>query len=405
MSDRLYTYDKLAQAWRSRYSSVSITPATPPEVEPPTGPGYVRYQDLHQEGDTVGQALNRLDRPAIVTFPPGIFLLQDFLHHGGAIDCKKQFVRGIIGSGSGVLHDEGAGGTIFKMAENSSTMAGTPAAPSQSQGGSTQLWVIRAVDVEGDLTFKNFQIKGTEQGHNYHGLYAFLPQGRITISNVKVSGVAGDNGAPPGETFGISAYAGTTNQVVIENCEVDGRRSDEPGALWYSAAGITTGRSIGSVIRNCHSHHNGAASFVFYRAFDALLENCIIGTTEPRRHAYSTTLRPGRVNQEETDGIVHRNCVYLHGDQNQGVHITHSNTNRSFTIGGVTRSVVDGSLIVHNPVYTNIWGDNYFYIESWLTGIDGTVNNDSMVTPPAVKRTDGTNLPYKWAHGPHYLIS
>lgn len=373
----------------------------------PTGPGYVRYEDLYQPGDSVGAALNRLATPAIVTFPEGVFLLNGFQYYGGAIDCKKTMVRGIIGSGSGILFDESRG-TIFKMVPNSSSFVkGTsPETPTQAQGGTTQVWVIRCVGAEGDVRFENFQIVGTEQGHNYNGLYAYHVQGSTTIKNVKVSGVAGDNGAPPGETFGISAYQGNMGTTVIENCEVDGRRSGAAGSPWYSAAGITSGQSIGATIRGCHSHHNGAAAFVFYRAFDGVFENNICGTTDPAAHA-TTNLRGWGVNQEETAGIVHKNCTYRHGAVNQGVHISHSNTNRSFQYTGwPSRSVVDGSLKVVNPTFTDIWGNNYFYIQSWLTGVDGTSNNDSMVTPPLVTLADGvTHLPYKWAHGPTQTVT
>lgn len=374
----------------------------------PTGPGYVRYEDLYQPGDSVGAALNRLATPAIVTFPEGVFLLNGFQYNAGAIDCKKTMVRGIIGSGSGTLFDESRG-TIFKMVPNSSSfIRGTsPQTPSQAQGGTTQVWVIRCVDAEGDVRFENFQIVGTEQGHNYNGLYVYHPQGNITIKNVKVSGVAGDNGAPPGETFAIHAYQGNLGLTTIENCEVDGRRSSVSGAEWFGSAGITSGQSIGAIIRNCHSHHNGAASFVHYRAFDVLFENNICGTTDPTAHSAAPGLKPGMVNEEETAGIVHKNCTYRHGAVNSGVHITHSNTNRSFQYTGwPSRSVADGSLKVVNPTFTDIWGNNYFYVQSWLSGTDGTTNNDSMVTPPLVTQADGvTHLPYKWSHGATQTIT
>lgn len=372
----------------------------------PTGPGYVRYEDLYQSGDSVTDAMNQLTSPAIVTFPEDLFLLNNFISYTkggvmvtGAINCEASLCQGIIGSGRGTFG--GSTGTIFQMVANSSTLGGSSYAPTQAQGGTTQVWMIRSVGAVGDMTFKNFQLVGTEQGHNYNGLYCFTPAGNITIQNVFVNGVPGDNGAPPGETFGISAYQGNLGHTIIDNCEVDGRRSI--GGEWIGAGGITTGRSNGATITNSTAHHGRASSaFVFYRAFNGSVSNCVWGTTDTPQ--ITTGTLPHCVNHEVASGILHNNCTYYAPSSKP--HISFSNNHETVTLSGTTYSCVDGSLKVVNPVYNNAFGDNYLYIESWLTGVDGTTNDDSMVDPPLVTLPDGvTHKPYKWAHGTNQLIT
>lgn len=372
----------------------------------PSGPGFVRYEDLYVSGDTVTDALRRLSTPAIVTFPPGKFMLSGFPYYGGAIDVPKaQNCLGIIGSGRGTLG--GNTGTIFQMIPGTSSfVTGTsPETPAQAQGGTTQVWVMRCVGTLGSVRFENFQIVGAAEGHNFGGLYVYHPRGDTTIRNVLVCGTEGNNGAPPGETFAISVYQGNMGKILIEDCEVDGRRVI--GGEWFAAGGITCGQSIGAVVNRCTAHHQRASSpFVFYRSFDGTLNDCVWGTTDPLQTSLSNVRPVSEVNQEVASGIVHNNCTYNHCTPNRMTHITHSNNHMVCQYTDWSpRSCANGTLKVVNPTYNDIWGDNRLYISSWITGVDGTTNDDSMTTPPLVTQSDGvTHIPYVWSHNTNTVI-
>lgn len=376
----------------------------------PTGPGYVRYEDLYQSGDSVTGAMNRLTTPAIVTFPEDEFLLNDFISYTasgvqttGAINCDSNLVRGMIGSGKGTLG--GSTGTVFRMVANSSTLGGTAAAPTQAQGGTTQVWIIRAVGNNGPMTFKNFQIVGAAEGHNFHGLYIYKPQGNVLCEDLLIAGTEGDNGAPPGETFGLSTSMQSSYQITYNNVEFDGRRSTAAGAEWFGAGGLTVEKTVGATINNCSAHHQRVSScFVFYHTYNSTLNDCVWGTSDPPQ--ITTGTYGHSVNHEVCSGIVHNNCTYHMSTQNQGTHITFSNNHMTDTVDGTTYSCVNGTLKLVNPTWNDVWGDSYLYIQSWLTGTDGTTNDDSMVDPPLVVQSDGaTHIPYKWAHGTNQLIT
>ena len=388
----------VAQLYRKAPDGKWYSPGRAPlgsadEAERPTGPGYVRYEDLYRPGDSVTDAMNRLTSPAAVTFPPDEFLLTDFKSFtksgvltNGAINCDANLVRGIIGSGRGTLG--GSTGTVFKMVPNSSTVGGTAVTPTQTQGGTTQVWIVRAIQCASALTFRNFQLVGTAQGHNYHGLGIYKPAGDVTIQNVLISGTEGNNGAPPGETFGFGVTMGSAvNKLLIEDCEYDGRRSTAAGSEWFGAGGFHAGQSVGTIFNRCTAHHTRVSSpGVWYRSFDGQMNSCVWGTTDPK--VITNGNRPvSAVNAEVCSNITLTDCTFWHEDTNHGTHITWSNNNVPVTFpDGPTRSPVDGTLRVVNPTWNDVWGNGYFYIQSWTTGVDGTTRRPGRAWGAALGR-------------------
>jgi hypothetical protein len=387
----------------------SPTPTVTPTDSRPTGTGYVRYEDLLLAGESIllanpSTVMARLTQAAVITFPEGEFVGRDFnTGYYACIDIPK-ICKGLWGSGRGTLG--GTTGTIFSIIPGSSTKGGTiPGAPAQTQGGTTQCTVLRQLSGTGGFILKNLQVRGANQGHNFHGVEISNNAGAVTFDGVFVNGWQGDNGSPPGETFGASIYNAGGGST-ITNCEADGRRAI--GGTMYGAVGFTVGRQYGSTWNNVWSHHCRAACVVFYRAFHVRTTNVRTGsdwTNVARDPDPGPDLVGGSWNHENSADIVHTNAVMYDTRSGHGVNMTFSNGSFAGTLQGHNVNAANGSLTMINPKYSTLYADNLFYIQSWQSGIDGG-SPDTMTTPPLVVQTNGTtHLTYKWIHGTHYTIS
>jgi hypothetical protein len=384
-------------------------PSPSPTGGRPTGPGYVRYEDLLLSGETLAGAdptkvMARLAQAAVITFPEGEFIGHDFNNgYFACIDIPK-LCTGLWGSGPGTLG--GSTGTIFSIAPGSSTKGGTtPGAPTQTQGGTTQCTVLRQLSGSGGFILKNLQVRGTDQGHNFHGVEISNNAGAVLFDGIFVNGWQGDNGSPPGETFGSSIYNAGGGST-ITNCEADGRRV--LGGTIFGAVGFTVGRQYGSTWENVWSHHCRAASVVFYRSFHVRTTNVRTGsdwTNITRDADPGPDLVGGPWNHENCGDIVHTNAVMYDTRSGHGVNMTFSNGNFNGTLQGHNVNATNGSLTMINPKYSTLYSDNLLYIQSWQTGIDGG-SPDTMSTPPLIVKSDTvTHIPYKWVHGTHVTVS
>lgn len=350
----------------------------------PTGPEYISYADLYQPGDTVTQALNRLTEPKIVTFPAGIYEFSDFAVPNTTGMRVPAICKGIIGSGTGTIDDEE--GTIFRMVPNSSTKASQfPAQDNSTPGLMSYIYIGGSQDT---LLLQNFRVQGTEQGHPYDALKIYNPLGKVTVQDLLITGWSGNNGAPPGETFGLSIYGAPDH--LVERVEADGRRSSTgqaEGAVCFTAGNCNKG-----TWRDCWGHHQRANAWVGFQCFDVRTYNLRVGPVADRSRLVGNYM----INHERTDGIVHTNTWWDGASPNYGTNITHSNDTYSRVYSGVTRSTVNGQCMVVNPIFTPIRADGYFYIESWSPYWNG----DTMSSAPLVVQANGvTHIPYKWAHG------
>ncbi|WP_449372185.1 hypothetical protein [Arthrobacter psychrolactophilus] len=372
--------------------SPSANAATAGTVRP-SGAGYVRYEDLYKAGDTVTAAMARLTTPAIITFPPGRFECSDFKTGYNAGISIPKIAKGIWGSGKGTVG--GSTGTIFTMKAGTSTKKAL--VPSQSSGGTTPTTVMMHSGSTTGASFGQFQVAGTEQGHIFHGFAIYNPGGQVTMTDVLVTGWAGNNGAPPGETFGLTIHGGENHKLL--RVEADGRRVS--GGSSFGAVGITYQDTVGGSMVDCASHHCVANPVVLFQSFNVTTENIKIGRADDR--VRGVTAGSG-INHERTSGCVHNNPTILTRESNRGVHMTHSNDKFTMTRSGKTYSTANGTLKVVNPTFNDIWGNNKFYIETWSpywTGNTMTVSN-----PPKVYLAGGTaTLNYKWAFsGKQYNI-
>jgi hypothetical protein len=162
----------------------------------------------------------RLTTPAIITFPEGVFTCNDFAtgYYAG-ISIPKN-CKGIWGSGQGTLGDL-THGTIFTMGAHTSTVGGV--IPAQGSGGTTQPTVIMSSGPTYQQSYGQFQVAGTDQGHNFHGFTVYNAQPGTTFTDILTTGWQGNNGAPPGETFGLTVHGGYNHQLT--RIEADGRRA------------------------------------------------------------------------------------------------------------------------------------------------------------------------------------
>lgn len=367
--------------------------AATPGTTRPSGGGYVRYEDLYQKGDTVTEAMARLTTPAIITFPAGRFECTNFATGYNAGISIPKIAKGIWGSGRGTLG--GSTGTVFTIKSGTSSKQGL--VPTQSSGGTTPTTVMMHSGSLSGASFGQFQVAGTEQGHIFHGLAVYNPGGQVTMDDILVTGWAGDNGAPPGETFGLTVHGGENH--ILTNVEADGRRA--VGGESFGAVGITYQDTVGSSMIDCASHHCVASPVVLFQSFNVTTHNIKIGRADDRVRGVTAG---GGLNHERTSGCLHNNPTIMTREPRRGVHMTHSNDKFLLTRGGKTYSTANGTLKVVNPTYNDIWGDNKFYVETWSpywTGNTMTVSN-----PPKVLKDDGkTTLNYKWAFaGKHHSI-
>jgi hypothetical protein len=376
-------------------SVLGVTEAAQAAVTRPTGPEYIRYEDLYRRGDSVGGALARLTEPKIVTFPEGRFACSDFNSGFQAGVTVPAICRGIVGSGKGTLG--GSSGTMFTMTPNSSTK-GNGARDSQGrlyvpvQGSSTpcQLNLLKQLNQAAPAVWRHFQVAGTDQGHIFSGFQVHNTAGQNVFEDILITGWDGNAGSPPGETSALAVNGRGRHRVT--RVEVDGRR--RIGGSTYGAMGMTFQRTVGASFDSCHVHHCRAACYVMFQSVNGTMVDCISDAT------VSNPIGNGGINLERTAGwtLAYPKII----GRPRRVHVTHSNDYWTLQRDGRSYSVADGSLKVVNPTYNDLWGDKLLYVQSWSPYWNG----DSMRTSPLVTIHDwSTHKPYKWVHRMHQLIT
>lgn len=215
-----------------RRAGATVPPPPPPPdggtgVQP-TGPGIKRYQDIGPDisGDT-----------GTISFAPGTVSL------GPDFNYPSNFpVYGELAMQASLLVGSGMDYTFLQVDPN--TMSAGPAArvPTQDAGGVNLLWVLRA----DKANVTDLSIYATPQQKQYNGLHLYKTPDGHTVARVRVKGIMGDSGAPPGETFSMSAFH--TVNMLIDSCIIDGWGFGAQASTRMTATGLgldfTTGTTI-----------------------------------------------------------------------------------------------------------------------------------------------------------------
>ncbi|MCU1575294.1 MAG: hypothetical protein JWO93_3376 [Micrococcaceae bacterium] len=282
-------------------------------------------------------------------------------------------VKGIIGAGRD---------TILRMKANTSTFAST--VPAQATGQTNQLYLIRMNDGATAQTLSDFWLQGTEQGHLYNGIMAGNSQPGTSVTKLLITGIPGDAGSPPGETFGMNWWRGSSS--ITRDLEVDGYR-------WtgdtYNAR--IRGDLVGASPIGYNSHDNA-------KLYDSYMHDSNVGmpTFWQSNNAETWNLQSIRnfigINHEESFGIVHHEPVMYGSKSRRHVNFMSSRGTGELTIIGATNdawiSSTKSGPISQGAKMLVLTPTNY-------TG----PNTNRITTSPRILSKDGLlAAPFTWAH-------
>lgn len=341
-------------------------PQFPVTVERKSGPGYVRYEDLYVAGDDLQDVVNRVTGNRALTFPEGVFKIPNNFKYGYYNGVRM----GHRDLGAGCRGFSGSGrNTIFEM--DSSNLTGWPS-------GASPYYLIETVphdsDPEIEVEHSNYQIRGTNLGHEYHGLH--LDRCTGVIDNVYINGITGYDKVPPGETGSIS-FRRMHNGLHIKNVEIDGRRNGE----LVASSPIMPNYSSNVTMDNVYVHHTltGGGGIAWFNSSDSVVNNFraeYIGSGPGKRGGYGA-------NHEQTTRITYNNPTII-CNRNEVGGTLHMSLNADPARGGV-----DCELIINNPTWdATAVGGGRFCVETWL--LDGQMQR----TPPKVYDANGDPLEY-----------
>lgn len=136
---------------------------------------------------------------------------------------------------------------VFQMAPKSSTKASVAAS-----GSTCPLRLVRLAGTDAGssvngLDFGNFDVRGNDQGHVFHGVTLGYSNG-AKIHDGKISGIPGTASSPPGETFTLEAWR--ANNVTLTNLLLDGRRDGTPVAATLLGYNYTSNVTATNVTAN-----------------------------------------------------------------------------------------------------------------------------------------------------------
>jgi hypothetical protein len=284
----------------------------------PTGARYVTYESLYSPGMTLQAVINLVPAGKVLTLPEGLFQFSDFAQSSGRYGLVAPINGGIVGSGPG---------TILEMVEHSSTKQGNTNDPPQanSDGISTQqtnqLYLLR---IEGtNVEYGNFHLRGTNQttapigseslypnGHNYNGIFCANTT-NAWGHDILITGIPGDCGGPPGETFGHNYYNSTGG--LFERITVDGvRQGGDQNGYSVGATGFGNNSASTGVFNNCICKNGWSGSFAMWQCHDMQTNNCTSSNNGARSAAgYTGAHSAHAFNHERCYNITHINPTCL----------------------------------------------------------------------------------------------
>jgi hypothetical protein len=361
-----------------------VTPpvvTTPVEVPPVTTPpaadpaNWVRWENIAQPGENLNTVLAKPELTGkILKLPAGVFEVSDFRDVSAAIRVPKN-VKGLIGSGND---------TIIRIKPYSSTFAWS--VPSQTQGGTNQLHILRMNNGVEPQVFSDVWIQGTEQGHNYNGIMIGQSKPGTTLERVLVTGIPGNDGTPPGETHGIGWWQSLGG--ISKDLEVDGYRwigdnfKDRVKGPKVGAAPIGWNSSDNAKAYNIYTHDSLRSMPTFWQSNNAETWNL------------QSINNDAGINHEESFGIVHHQPVIYGSRNHQHIGFMSQRGDGKLTIIGAT---VDGWMGVGKEPGPVAKGAKMLILTP--TKYYGT-EGGKIVTRPTVVLDDGvTPHPFTWANG------
>jgi hypothetical protein len=361
----------------------------------PVGPGYVSWEQLYRTGDSVQAVINKVTNRDVLTLPEGRFEGVDFVQGYMACLNVPSACGGLVGVDPGAFGQDR--GTIFTVKPMSNSR--TSLVPIQTPGGTAtnEFMLLKSADAPGPLEFRNFAWEGTNQGDDYHGNYGGFKihnqRYGVVVDRVRGAGWKGDAGAPPGEMMGF--YINGYGQIVASNIALDGRR--EVDGPMFGAVGMTVQNNNGASLSNITTRSCRAAGFVAFQSTNGKIMNLTIDSATAL--SSSELLGNGGLNLERTTGWEITNLDIL-GRQKK-VHITHSNDNYVLNTPAGSYPVANGSLVLIDPKWNDLWGNGRLYAQSWDpygVGAGSAYGGNSMLWPSGAMKvfhTDGVVRVYQ----------
>jgi hypothetical protein len=254
-------------------------------VTRPSGPDYVRYEDLFAPGDDLQTVFNKVPYGKIITFPAGEFTWTDFKSPNGWHDGIRlpTGLKGIAGSGIGL--------TRFRMVPNSSTQAYV-----EPSSGTNPLYMWFMDNGDQSPVFQDFSLIGTEQGHHYNG-FGIANTPNATFQRIKFHGAnRGYGNYPPGETFSLGQNRSDNTQVI--DVEFDNRDEATGERVGASALGFNNSRN--AVVKRVYAHHGVSGMVTFWNTENIYTEDIHTWTQGTGGGALSSC----GINHENTTGVI-----------------------------------------------------------------------------------------------------
>ena len=367
----------------------------------PTGPEYVRYEDLYTSGNTLQQVVNKVTpdgngKARILTLPEGVFTTSGNV---GSVPAAASVWIGTSGNGgSGCRGIAGSGrNTIIRLSANTTT-----ADANKIYGN-----IIRAQGVA-DVRFSNFQLQAEPQedggGNKTYGAGIMIRScDRAEFSWLYLRGASpGFSNSPPGETFGINVF--DSDNVTIRDTEVDGRDLNGvrqcASPFGWNGSGSYPNVTFAQNARvyRFYGHHGVAGMPTFWETQNIYTEDlwsysCGSGSGSISGHG---------MNHEQIRGPVthYRPHLFIHNAQSAGtpppapLPNDATTTNSGFHFSMLT-TFEDPAVTIIEPTWDKCYTGSGLLIMAGYDGYNGagTAGSDTnaLATPPTIIK-DGVTL-------------
>ncbi|MGA7207280.1 MAG: hypothetical protein WBX27_21915, partial [Specibacter sp.] len=230
----------------------------------------------------------------------------------------------------------------------------------------------------------NFWLQGTTQGHLYNGIMVGESKPGTTVSNLLITGIPGNAGFPPGETFGLNWWRGSNS--ITRDVEIDGH-----AVTGNTYASRVTGAIVGASPIGYNSH-DGAKLYNVY-THDS---NYGMPTFWQSNNAETWNLQSIRnvigINHERSFNIIHHNPVMYGAKDRMQIQFMSDQGDGNLTIIGAQSDTWI------SPSQSGPIGIGVKIAILTPTNYAGP-NTNTIKTAPKVFQADGkTAVSYLWAH-------